>query len=219
MTRLPPPLLALSPGGLVAGQLANFLRRVDEAVEAGLAGILLREAGLDDRVVLELARELRVRLDRDASAPGWLGVHDRGHVALAANADAVHVGFRSMRPHELRELLAPRRPALAIGLSAHQADDVRTWSDADYLFFGPVRPTASKRDVPDAPAATGFDGLAAAVRVAGRPVWALGGLGPADVEALRGAGAEGVAVLSGVFGAASVSDATRAYLAALGAAA
>lgn len=241
--RVPPsPLLALTPGTLggqgsereIEPAVRSLLARVESALEAGLRALLLREPGLSDRALLDLARRLRALLGPD----GWLAVHDRVHVALAAGADAAHLGFRSL------PLGAARRaagPALALGFSAHLHDvqdlqrmqhlqhdqDPRdrqvlqpeeaaggraAWDEADYLVFGPVRATPSKQGLL---APTGFEALAEACRAAAAPVWAIGGLGAEDAAAALGAGARGVAALRGVLGAPDPAGATRSYLDAL----
>ena len=207
MKRLPPPLLALSPGDLdEARAFGDFLARVDAALGAGLRGVLLRELELDDAVHLRLASGLRARLDRLEPEPGWLGVHDRVHVALAAGADAIHLGFRSLASEHVATIAADQ---LAIGLSTHAFDDPRDWSGADYIFHGPVRETPSKRELIDA---IGAGGLERAALQTDCPLWALGGIRPEDVRAVLASGARGVAVLSGIFRCADPGRATRAYL-------
>ena len=201
MTRpLPPPLVALSPGGLAEEGSVPFLRALARAVDAGLAGLLLREPSLGDRPFLELARACRRAL-------GWLAVHDRVHLAEAAGADAVHLGFRSLTPSEARPILPDR---IAIGLSAHAADDDARWRAADYLVFGPVRETPSKSGVLEP---TGLEGLAEAVRRSSAPMWAIGGIAPEDVRPCLDAGSRGDAVLSGILPARDPAAAARAYLA------
>jgi thiamine-phosphate pyrophosphorylase len=201
--RLPPRLLALTPGALRGSEPHGaLLQAVADALTSGLRGVLLREPGLDERAFLALARELRRLLD--GVEGGWLGVHDRGHLALLAGADGLHLGFRSLAP----ERLPSAYRALAVGLSAHAADATARWSGADYLFFGPVRATPSKEG---RLAPTGFDGLAAAVERSASPVWALGGLAPEDAAAARAAGASGIATLSGILGARDPGAAARLY--------
>lgn len=209
--RLPPTLLALSPGTLRdAADVERLLQRAAAARAAGLRGVLLREPHLGERPFLELARRLRALLAGDG---GWLGLHDRAHLVAAAGADAVHVGFRSLSPAELRSWL----PAdVAVGLSTHAGDDVAAWGSADYLVHGPVFDTPSKRGLLE-PIGTG--GLAAAVARAPRPVWALGGLAPEHPERVRGAleaGARGVAVLAAVLAREDPAPAVRALLALVG---
>jgi len=205
-----PRLIALSPGDLEGERCPAFLERLAAAVSAGLPGVLVREARLSDREWVALAREVRARCE-----PGvvWLGVHDRAHLACHVGADALHLGFRSLDPGRARAVVGE---GLALGLSTHAEDDEptrRRWSAADYLFHGPVRETPSKQGLC---AALGFDGLARAVSVAGRPVFGIGGLRPEDVEPARRTGAHGIAVLGGILGRATpgrARDATVEYLA------
>lgn len=205
--RLPPALVALTPGDLAvspcASTAASIERAVGAAFEAGLRGVVLREAGASDRSYLELARSLRRILD--SAAGGWLCLHDRPHLARAALADAVHLGGRSLAAKEVRAWLDP---SIALGLSTHASDDPATWRGADYLFHGPVRPTTKS----SARAPIGFDGLARAVRSTARPIWALGGLEPEHARAIAAAGARGVAVLSGILPRTDLGARVRAYL-------
>jgi thiamine-phosphate pyrophosphorylase len=201
--RLPPPLVALSPGGLAEEGIDAFLRALASAVAAGLSGVMLRETSLGDRPFLELARACRELLDGER----WLAVHDRVHLAEASDADAVHLGFRSLPLEEARAILDRR---VALGLSAHAPDASERWRGADYLVFGPVRDTPSKRGRVEP---TGLGGLARAVERSPVPVWAIGGLRPDDVEGCLAAGCRGIAVLSGILPAHDPAAAARDYLA------
>jgi len=206
---LPPPLLALSPGDLAEAELPGFLARLRRAVEAGLRGLLLREPQLEDRSFLELARSVRAQLAETHGAHAWLGLHDRVHLVLAAGAQGVHLGFRSLRPRELpHELLG----GAAVGLSTHAADETAQWSGADYLFHGPVNPTPSKLGLVEP---IGADGLAAGVARAPVPVWALGGLGPEHVALALEAGARGVAAISALWSPDDPAPTVTAFLEAL----
>ena len=164
--RLPPPILALTPGTLVAADVPLFVERVRRCAERGLRGVLLRERQLSDRVFLELAHELRRVLPRESGA--WLALHDRPHLALSVGADAVHLGGRSLAPAAVRAWL-PR--TVALGLSTHTGDEPATWREADYLFHGPVKATRKGADTIQG---IGFEALACAVRRTSVPVWALG---------------------------------------------
>ncbi|MEM7309744.1 MAG: thiamine phosphate synthase [Planctomycetota bacterium] len=203
--QLPPAVVALSPGTLTPAELDAFPARVRAVARAGVRGLLLREPALDERDFLGLARELRAVLDEEG---GWLGVHDRAHLARLAGADAVHLGFRSLPPERIP---AAWREHLAVGFSGHAADAPEAWEPADYLFFGPVRDTPSKRGLQEP---TGFDGLSAACARAVAPIWALGGLAPDDVRAALAAGARGVAVLGGILGSREPAERAASFAAA-----
>ncbi|MFN0006445.1 MAG: thiamine phosphate synthase [Planctomycetota bacterium] len=203
--RLPPPLLAVSPGDLAAPVVPGFLAKLRAAVHGGLSGIVLREPAMGDRVLLELAREAREMLPEDA----WLGIHDRVHLADAARADAVHLGFRSLTPLEARRILPD---GIAIGFSAHEGDDLAHLAACDYVLFGPVFDTPSKRGWKDP---VGLTGLARAVDVCAVPVWAIGGLQPEHAAACALAGCAGIAARAGIFAAADPARATGDYRAAV----
>ena len=192
--RLPPVLIALSPGDLDARACAGFVRRAAAARRAGLPGILLRETTLPDRDYLGLARELALLFHEDLGVGhGWLAVHDRAHLASACAADAVHLGFRSLAPADVRAWLEPQ---IAIGLSTHAPDDPTGWAAADYLFHGPVLDTPSKSDWLEP---LGFDGLARGVQAArATPVWGIGGLLPEHVAPVLATGAHGIAARAGI---------------------
>jgi thiamine-phosphate diphosphorylase len=199
----PPALLALSPGQLEAASVPAFLGAARAVFERGWRGVVLREARLSDRDYIECARALRAAWPR--SAGGWLCVHDRAHLAAALEADALHLGGHSLRPAEVRPWL-PR--TLLLGLSTHADDDAQTWDSADYLVHAPVQPTTK----PGARPALGFEALRAAVERTARPMWALGGLRPEHARQVRDSGAQGMAVLSGVFGAVDAAEAATRYL-------
>ena len=200
--RLPPALLALSPGDLDPGRARVFPSVVASAAGAGLMGVLLREPMLGDRALLQLARSVRPLLGE----AGWLGLHDRAHLAEAAGADGLHLGGQSLPPADVRSWLAPR---VAIGLSTHSDDDPLGPPDADYVLHAPVFP------VPGKGPALGLEGLAREVLRAQLPLWGLGGIVPETVADVLAAGARGIAVLRGIFGSPDPAGAVTRYLAAL----
>ncbi len=191
MTEAPPRLLLFSRGDLVDPRgAAAFAAEVRGLAEAGLEGLVLREPELGDGALVHLTRELRPHL-------GWLAVHDRVHVARAACADAVHLGWRSRPLARARGIAGD----LALGLSTHAHDDPATWSGADYLVHGPIAPTPSKAGLVEP---VGLDGFARAL--ANRPgpavpMLALGGVTAELAPALRSAGAHGVAAIGAVLAA------------------
>jgi thiamine-phosphate diphosphorylase len=202
--RVPPQLVLLTPGNLDEHEGERIVRLVRACVEVGLEGVLLREPTWGDRVTLDMAKELR-----DVLGTGWLCIHDRVHLAESARADAVHLGWRSLEPRVARALVGP---SVGIGFSSHAADEPSRYDPCDYLFFGPVRDTPSKRDLL---AATGFDGLERAVKASRKPIWALGGMRPEDVAAALDAQAAGIAVLGGIVNAADPALACARYISAL----
>jgi thiamine-phosphate pyrophosphorylase len=205
--------LAARHGGLVAAAEAAL-----SAARAGAVALQLREKDLDTRELLELARALRERCSRFA-AP--LLINDRIDVALAADADGVHLPANSFAVADARAMLGP---AKLIGVSTHEPAEVAraAASGADFAVFGPVYDPLSKGAY--APA-RGAEFLGAACRSGGgMPVFALGGITAQRVRELGGAAAcqasghpAGVAVIGAVFGADDCGAAVRELLTAVAA--
>ena len=204
-----PRVLLFTRGDLVdergAEALAAELRGLAAAAQGRSWGLVLREPDLDDRACLGLACAL-------AESVPWLAVHDRIHLARAAGADGVHLGWRSLA-------LGPARAAaggLALGLSTHAEDDPATWRGADYLTHGPIAPTSSKAGLVEPIGIDGFARGLARRPDPEQPVLALGGVTRACAAELLAAGAHGVAVIGAVLGAEDPPGALLDLLDALG---
>ncbi len=180
---------------------------IDACLGAGLPAVQLREKDLPASDLLGLARALR---GPTARAGARLLVNDRVDVALAADADGVHLPAAGLPAAEARRLLGPGR---LVGVSTHAPAEVEAAAraGADYVVFGPVFDTPSKR--PHGPP-QGLPALAAAARRASLPVLAIGGITAAEVGAVREAGAAGVAVIRALLGAPDPGAATKELLAA-----
>lgn len=176
--------------------------------DAGVDAVQLRDKDADDRTLLAFATAA-------VSTLRPLGVavilNDRVDLALAANADGVHLGASDLPVATARALA----PSLVIGATcrSHAAAVAAARAGADYAGVGPVYPTVSK---PGLPTPLGLSGLA---RVAGPlPMVAIAGIDAARVPAVLGAGAYGVAVLGAVTRAEDPPGAAREIAAALHAA-
>lgn len=184
---------------------------VEECLAAGLKAVQLREKDLAVRELLDLASTLRESTQRHGAR---LLINDRADVALAVNADGVQRTHESLPVAALRGIATP--PFL-IGASAHsEAEACAAVGDgADFVVFGPVYDTPSKRRYG---APQGVEVLRRVAASVSRPVIAIGGVTAERVRELRGAGAAGVAVISAIISAARPADATKAFLDALGSA-
>lgn len=183
--------------------------RAVAAVRAGVRWVHLRDHAASSNAFADAASALAARL---WSVSEETVVTVNSHLPVADEMEVgVHVGRRGPSVASARAVLGPDR---LLGYSAHEDVEVagdRT-QEADYYFFSPVFPTSSKPDQPPA----GVGALRSFCRVASpTPVFALGGITPERVSACVEAGADGVAVLSGVMEAEAPTAATRAYLRAL----
>ncbi len=180
---------------------------VAAALRAGAPAIQLRDKRATAAELLRTAQALR---GPTRAAGALLFVNDRLDVALAAEADGVHLGDDDL-PVAVARRVAP--PGFLIGRSADEAALARRAADegADYIGCGTVYPTSTK---PDAGAVIGLEGLE---RVAGAvpvPVVAIGGITPARAaEIAARTSATGVAVVGAVMGAPDPEEAVRALLA------
>lgn len=191
--RLPPALIAVSPGTLAdAAATPGFVERVRAAVRGGVRGVLLREAQLEDLDYLELARELRGVLGPPESG-GWLCVHDRLHLVKAAGADAGYAAGRSLPPAEARRVVGP---GVALGAAVHAGDPDP--EEADFVCFAPVFAPHSKELAPGTRPA-GLDGLMDRLAVTRTPTWAMGGLDAERIAALTPP-VRGAAVIGALWG-------------------
>ena len=182
---------------------------VEECLDAGLRAVQLREKDLAVRDLLGLTVSLREATRRRGAR---LLINDRADVALAAGADGVQRTHLSLPVEALRRI-AP--PAFLIGASVHSEGEARQAAaeGADFVVFGPVYDTPSKRQYGQPQGLQALEQVAAAVDC---PVIAIGGITPDRVRDVLAAGAVGVAVISSILGAARAADATKAFLDALG---
>lgn len=166
-----------------------LVRATARAARAGATMIQIRERGLADGELLDLA----IRIVKESASVGVkVVVNDRVDVALAAGADGVHLPARGAPPDRVRPIVPP---GFLIGRSVHdEAEAVaaaRTGA-CDYLIFGSVFATASK---PTGHRAAGVEALARACRAVSLPVIAIGGIVPARAAEVREAGAAGIAAI------------------------
>ncbi len=175
---------------------------VEAAIQGGVTVVQYREKAASTRRMIQEAAEL-VALCRAAGVP--LIVNDRVDVALAVDADGVHVGQDDMPADLARKLIGPDK---LLGVSAENAEQARDAEKqgADYVGASPIFATATK---PDAPAPIGPAGLEALARAIAIPIVAIGGLNAGNAATMVRAGAAGIAVVSALTSAADVLSAAR----------
>lgn len=183
---------------------------VYEAVAGGVTIVQLREKDLPAREFLDLV--LRVSTAVALKVP--VLVNDRVDVYLAARemgarVAGVHVGQHDLPTAVVRALVGSEA---IVGLSAATEDQLNEAglrsAGVDYVGIGALHPTTSKKD---APKQLGHARLAELVAVSTLPTVAIGGIRLDDLPLLRGAGADGAAVVSAICGAADPRAAARAH--------
>jgi thiamine-phosphate pyrophosphorylase len=132
-------------------------------------------------------------------------INDHPDIAIAADADGVHLGQDDLSPSVVREL--PGFQGRLIGRSTHSLEQARAAIDdgADYFAVGPVFPTPTKAGRP----AVGIDLVAEVAAIADRPFVAVGGIDHDNAAAVIGAGARALAVVRAVYDAVDPSESAR----------
>lgn len=162
---------------------------VDAAVQGGVSCVQLREKNLSTREFLAQALMLK-KLLAPHGVP--LVINDRIDIALACDAEGVHLGQSDLPVDKARRLLPP---GIFIGLSVESLEEVLRSATLplDYLGVSPIFATPTKTDTKHA---WGLDGLAA-VRAATRlPLVAIGGIHAGNAREVLRAGADSLAVVS-----------------------
>ncbi len=173
-----------------------------QAIRGGTVCVQLREKDVSTRFFIEEAGRIRT-LMTPFRVP--LIINDRLDVALAVEADGVHVGQSDM-PYEIaRKLMGPKA---IIGLSVETWEDVERAQglDCDYLGVSPVFSTPTKTDTKEP---WGLEGLARIRAFSRHPLVAIGGLNAGNTEAAVMAGADCVAVVSAICASADPYAASR----------
>lgn len=174
---------------------------IQQAVAGGVTMVQLREKECSSREFLELALALKKELPPDIP----LIINDRLDVALAAEADGLHLGQSDLPPEVARRYLGP---GAIIGLSVEKPEQLTQSEKApvDYLAISPVFPTPTKTDTGPA---WGLEGLTLARKQTRRPLVAIGGINETNVAEVIKAGADGVAVVSAICAAPDPALAAR----------
>ena len=171
--------------------IAGILSDVQKAVAAGVKIIQYRNKAAQTRMLYDEALLVKNILSGSSSR---LIIHDRIDIALAVDADGVHIGQDDMPCQEARRLLGKDK---IIGVTVHNVEEARIAQDrgADYLGVSPIFTTGTKLD---AGAPCGVEGLKAIRRVCGLPIAAIGGIDLSKVSILIEAGADMVCAISAV---------------------
>lgn len=169
-------------------RIFQFRPKAESALAAYRQAMALRQAAADARVLFL--------------------VNDRCDLALAVEADGVHLGQDDLPLAMARAIMGPDR---LIGISTHRDSEVvaATQGGADYVGFGPIFPTRTK---PDHEPVVGTDGLRQARRLTTLPIFAIGGITLSNVDAVKAAGADGVAVISVLAQAADLAGTVKAFM-------
>lgn len=179
----------------------TLYEQIKEALENGVTCMQLREKNLDEASFIEEAKKISV-LCRQYNTP--FIVNDNVNVAIASNADGIHIGQEDMGLKDVREIVGEN---MIIGISAHTVEEAKFAQEngADYIGIGAVFETSTKNDVDVIP----YEKVKSICDAVDIPKVAIGGINAENILKLKGSGIDGVAVVSAIFGAKDIGKATK----------
>ena len=179
----------------------TLYEQIKEALENGVTCVQLREKNLDEAIFIEEAKKICV-LCRQYNTP--FIVNDNVNVAIASNADGIHIGQDDMGLKDVRKIVGEN---MIIGISAHTVEEAKFAQEngADYIGIGAVFETSTKNDVDVIP----YEKVKSICDAVDIPKVAIGGINAENILKLKGSGIDGVAVVSAIFGAKDIGKATK----------
>jgi len=179
---------------------ASLANAVEKALQGGITCLQLREKKLPYTELLTTAQQLK-KLCQQYHVP--FIVDDNLDIALACDADGLHIGQKDMPAATARKHLGPDK---ILGVSAQNVEQaIAACKDgADYLGVGAIFPTGTKTDASAVPLRT-LKAITTAVDI---PVTAIGGITADNLTQLRSTGIAGIAVVSAIFAQENIFEAT-----------
>lgn len=179
----------------------NLPEQVEQAIKGGATFIQLREKDLTFEEFVNVATEVKKITDQ-YQIP--FVINDNVDVAIAVDADGVHIGQRDEEIEHVRKKLGQNK---IIGLSAHSVTEAinAQKNGADYLGVGAIFNTSTKTDANTVASET----LSNICQVVNIPIVAIGGINKTNIALLSGSGIDGVAVISAIFAQPDIIQATH----------
>lgn len=183
----------------------TVIDNVKSAVKGGVKIIQYREKEASAEQMLEEAKEIKKLCQKNNVI---FLVNDRIDIALAADADGVHLGQDDARYETARKLLGKNK---IIGLTTHNVKESVEAErlGADYIGLSPIFPTSTKDD---AGKACGTEMIALVKKYVKIPIVAIGGINESNIGQVLGAGAKNMAIISAILAKDSVERAVKVFI-------
>lgn len=175
----------------------KFLNIIEEACRTGIDYVQLREKDSDTGAFYQLALKAKAITTKYAVP---LIINDRLDIALAIDAEGLHLGQSDLPLQKAQELFGTDKIYGVSAKTIQQAKDAET-NGATYLGSGAIFPTQTKASTP-----IGIDGLTAITQAVSIPVLAIGGLNSSNILRLKGTGLAGIAVVSEIMQAENITE-------------
>jgi thiamine-phosphate pyrophosphorylase len=193
-------LYLVTDRGILKGR--DLADAVEEAIKGGVTLVQLREKDVSSLEFYNIAIKLK-QLTNKYKIP--LIINDRLDIALAADADGLHVGQDDLPVEVARKLLGPDK-ILGYSVSTIEEAVYGEKMGADYLGAGPVYPTGSKLDAVSPIGIDTFHRIKESVSI---PVVGIGGIGISNIKEMKASGADGISLISAILGSKDIKEASR----------
>lgn len=179
----------------------DFFKAVEAAIKGGVTVVQLREKDISSLDFYNIAVKLKELVHR-YNVP--LIINDRLDIALAVDADGLHIGQSDLPVEVARRLL----PGKILGYSVSNVEEARYGqkNGADYLGAGAVYATGSKADAGNP---IGVEMVRKIKQSVALPVVGIGGIGLSNIEEIKTAGIEGVSIISAILGSPDIEGTSR----------
>ncbi len=180
---------------------ATIEESVEQAIQGGCTLVQLREKEASSRNFYEIARRVR-KITSQRNVP--LIINDRVDIALAVDADGVHVGQNDLPADVVRKVIGPDR---IVGVSAGSLNEALAAkkAGADYLGVGAMFATGTKSDAK----VTSMEELRRIRQSVSLPIVVIGGINKKTASHFQGMGIDGLAVVSAIVARDDVAEAAR----------
>ena len=182
----------------------ELIPTLEQALQGGVTAIQYR---FKDKTTREMYEELVQLRELTRRYGADLVVNDRVDLALAVEADGVHVGKEDLPPEVVKEIVGDK---MFVGYSVNSLEEIDKVNrlPVDYIGFGSVYPTSTKEKF----VLVGLEALSEAVKRSQKPVVAIGGIMQYRVPEVIKAGARNIATVSGILGFENVRSAAEAFV-------
>lgn len=183
----------------------DIFKAVEDAIKGGVTLLQLREKDISTSDFYNLALKMKT-LSKYYNIP--LIINDRLDIALAIDADGLHIGQDDM-PIKIARKLLGKNKLLGYSVSNIEEAIYGEINGADYLGAGPVYPTGSKADAGNP---IGFDGLKIIRGSVSIPIVGIGGIGLSNISEVKSSGIDGISLISAILGNSNIEESSKILL-------
>lgn len=189
MKKFNPALYLVTDRDLSLGRSLDWV--VEKAVKGGTTIVQLREKDLETKAFIEEALHIKEIL-KSYDVP--LLINDRVDVALAVEADGVHLGQTDM-PYAMARKILGKDAIIGLSVESYEQAEEAEKLDVDYIAISPVYTTPTKKELTEE---LGLEGVRMITKISRHPSVGIGSIKAHNAADVIQAGADGVAVVSGI---------------------